>query len=72
MNTLKEIIAELLGLFVEDITFAVALIIWILAALFLLPHFGLSTGAQATIWVAGLAVVLFENVVRQARSRGKF
>lgn len=63
---------ELVGLFVDDGSLALALIVWVAAAGLLLPY--LPAGAQwaaPILFLAGCLAILAENVGRAARrSRG--
>lgn len=66
MNWLKGAVRELWGLFVEDGSFALAILIWIALLVFLLPAV-LPDHWRGPVAFAGLAVILIENVVRSAR-----
>jgi hypothetical protein len=67
MNWLRRALAELWGLFVEDGSFASALIVWILAAIFLFPHY-LPRRWAGAIFFAGVAAILVENAARTGRN----
>lgn len=56
---------ELFGLIVDDGSLAVALVLWIAVAAFVLPRFGGSGGAL--ILAAGCLLILIENVRRSIR-----
>jgi hypothetical protein len=58
---------ELIGLFVDDGSLAVALLAWTAAAGLGLPHLGLSKAWDAAILLAGYLAILFENLARSAR-----
>jgi hypothetical protein len=71
MGCVKSVAREVLGLFVEDGSFAAAILAWAVIAGVGLPHMGLVRGVAAS-WTgpalfAGLALVLIESVVRFAR-----
>ena len=67
MRWLRTIWRELFGLFVDDASFAVAILAWVGAVWLLLPHLGLPRAAQGPILFAGLAAILVESAVRRAR-----
>jgi hypothetical protein len=71
MGWLKSITREVFGLFVEDGSFAISILAWVVVAVVLLPRI-----AQAVRWAgpalfAGLAVILIESVLRYSRRRMK-
>lgn len=67
MSWLGAIGRKLLKLFVDDVDFAVALTVWLLLAGLALPHLGLAGGWAGLSLFAGVAIILVESVVRQAR-----
>jgi pilus assembly protein TadC len=70
MSKLKTILAEILGLFVDDGSFALAILVWLALVAFVLPRFVPNATAQsiAPAFFLGLAVVLAESVLRFARN----
>jgi hypothetical protein len=68
MKTLITALREVYGLFVEDASYTLALLIWLLLVAFVLPHL-LGPRFLAPILFAGLALILLENVARSARKR---
>lgn len=68
MRWVRQAWLELLGLFVDDGSFAAALIVWVLAAGFLLPLM-LTPHWTGPVFFAGVAVILIENVRRSAGRR---
>jgi hypothetical protein len=69
MRWLKSIGREILGLFVDDGSFALAIVVWTTAVVAVLPmlvRLGRSSGPMLFV---GLALVLVESVLRYARSR---
>ncbi len=58
---------ELFGLFVDDGSLAVNLLVWTAAAAALLPHLPLAEEWLAPLLFAGYLLVLVENVVRATR-----
>lgn len=69
MTWLKTIASEVFGLFVEDGSFAVALLLWIALLWVLIHYVAISGVAAAALLFGGLAVVLVESVLRFARSK---
>lgn len=61
---------ELLGLFIDDGSLAIAIVAWILIAGFARPMFA-SLDLQMIVWVVVLIVLLLENVIRSARRARK-
>jgi hypothetical protein len=67
MNGLKTIWNEIFGLFVDDVSLAIAIPVW-LAAAYGLFHLGLVPGAwRGPLLFAGLAAIFAENTLRRAR-----
>ena len=66
MNWLRNVFVELWGLFVEDGSFAAAILLWIAIAVFLLPTV-LPGNWTGPVTFFGLAAILVENVIRSAR-----
>ena len=61
---------ELLGLFIDDGSLAIAIVAWILIAGFARPRLA-SLDLQMIVWVVVLIVLLLENVIRSARRARK-
>ena len=66
MHGLKTIIHELVGLVVDDVGFAVAIIGWIALAWLLSAYVLPAAPWVAILFFGGLGVILFESVVRRA------
>jgi hypothetical protein len=62
MKVFIAVLKELFGLFVDDSSFALAILFWLAVSLTFHMHTG--------IWVGGLIIMLVENIHRSAR-RGK-
>jgi hypothetical protein len=69
MGWLRAIWEELIGLFVDDVGFAVAILAWVLVAGVGLPRLGLPAPVPAVVLFAGLAAILVESATRRARRR---
>lgn len=67
MNVLRTILLEIWGLFVEDWSFTIAIVVCIAIAIFVFPYVGISPEWCGVTLFAILALVLLENVRRSAR-----
>lgn len=66
MNGLRTALSELWGLFVEDGRYALAIVVWVLLAWWVLPWLQLGEW-NAPVFAAGLLAILVESVLRRAR-----
>lgn len=69
MSWLKSILREIFGLFVEDGSFAVAILVWLAILRLALPHLPIPTVWHGVVLFAGLIAILVESVLRRARQR---
>ncbi|HUZ97053.1 MAG TPA: hypothetical protein VMU57_19290 [Edaphobacter sp.] len=69
MNWIKTILREIYGLFVDDGTFALAILIWLSFMRWTASHLPLSPATSAIMLFAGLALILIESAVRFARRK---
>jgi hypothetical protein len=69
MNWLRSIAREILGLFVDDGSFAIAILVWLGVVVFVLKHVVVRTNWLSTVLFGGLAVILIESILRFARRR---
>ena len=69
MGWLKPIWSELIGLFVDDGSLAVAALLWLGACWLVLPRLGLPGVWPPVLLSVGLLVILVESVARGARRR---
>ena len=67
MRWLKSIAREVIGLFVEDGSFALAIVAWLVVALLVLPR--VAAGWAGPLLFVGLAAILAQSVLRFCRSR---
>jgi len=67
MKTLNTIIRELFGLFVDDSTLALALLVLLSVVALLVHKTWIDTSQTAVLLVAGSIAVLIENIVRSGR-----
>ncbi len=69
MKGLGRIVSEMVGLFVDDGRFALAILAWIGVVWKLLPRLGLAPEGDGVALFAGLAAILLEGAWRRARGR---
>ncbi len=69
MTWLKTVWSEFIGLFVDDGSFAVAILAWIAFCWLVLPRLGLAPAWPPAILFIGLALILVESGLRRARQR---
>jgi hypothetical protein len=67
MQWIKTIAAEIYGLFVDDGSFAIAILAWLALYWLLVPSIGTLHGVMGPILFVGLAAILVESVTRRAR-----
>lgn len=67
MTWMKTALSELVSLFVEDGSLALAILIWLALAGLLVPRFDGLSPWQGAVLFAGLALILVENTWRRAR-----
>ena len=68
MNAIASAVRELWGLFVEDPSFTLGILVCLASARFLLPAIQVPLEWRGIVLFAMLAVVLVENVLRSART----
>jgi hypothetical protein len=69
MNFFKSIFSELIGLFVDDGSFVLAVIAWVLGGAICLRTQLISPLVEAVLLFLGIIVLLAENVERTARTQ---
>ena len=67
MQTLKTIWNEIVGLFVDDQLFAVAILVWLAVIWLIVTHAGIAPAWSALALFAGLAAIFVESATRAAR-----
>ncbi len=67
MRWFRAIWSEFIGLFVDDGSLALAILVWIGVAWLLLPRLGLPADWLAPVLFIGLALILMESALRRAR-----
>ncbi|MFZ5790430.1 MAG: hypothetical protein ACOY3L_07000 [Pseudomonadota bacterium] len=63
----KAVLLDLVGLFVDDGSLALAALAWLVFSAFLIPLLGLPEAWRAIALFLGFAAILVENVTRSAR-----
>ena len=71
MGWIKSIGREVLGLFVDDGSFAISIVIWLAFGIVGLPRIGLTARWTGPVFFTGLAVILIESALRFSRRRTK-
>lgn len=69
MNVIVTAFKEVYGLFVEDGSYAVGILIWLLLASVTLTHVPALGHWRAPLLFVGLVVLLVENVLRTAKRK---
>jgi membrane protein implicated in regulation of membrane protease activity len=67
MKWLRTIYREILGLFVDDAAFALAILIWLGLVKILMPHLGIPAPWIGIVLFSGLALILAESTIRYAK-----
>ncbi len=68
MNWVRSVVREVIGLFVDDGSFAVLIVLWI-ALVWGARHYLQGRMTSGTILFLGLALVLIESVIRFSKRR---
>jgi hypothetical protein len=69
MNVLRSIVNELAGLFVDDGSLAVLVLVWLAVCWLLLPKLGLPLSLLPVLLFIGLVAILSESAIRRAGER---
>lgn len=64
MNWLRTISREILGLFVDDGSFALLILLWLGLTTLLLPYLGWAPKYRGPIFFIGLAAILMASAIR--------
>ena len=67
MNLIVTTFKNLIGIFVEDGTLAILLIVWVGIVALVLPRVPIDSSWDGVILFAGCVAILIENVVRTGR-----
>ena len=71
MRFIKAIARQVVGLFTDDLTLTLAIILWIATAATALPRLPVNPVWDAPILFAGCCVIFMENVYRSAFRRNQ-
>lgn len=69
MKWIKTIFREVFGLFVDDFSFAVAILSWLALMRWVAPRLGIPARVAGVVLFAGLALILVESALRYARRK---
>jgi hypothetical protein len=69
MKWLKNIFREIFGLFVDDGSFALAILLWLAIVRGATPRLNIPSGIAGVILFAGLALILAESATRYSRRK---
>jgi hypothetical protein len=67
MKWLQNILREIFSLFVDDGSFALAILLWLVVVRWALPHLNVPSGITGVILFSGLALILAESAIRYSR-----
>jgi hypothetical protein len=67
MRLIRTVADEVFGLFVDDGSFALAILAWLFLIWLAVSHLGISSGLAAAGLFLGLAAILVESVIRRGR-----
>ena len=71
MPWIKSIAREIFGLFVDDGSFAIGILVWVVMAVAVLPRVASVARWAGPVLFVGLALILIESVLRFSRRRTK-
>jgi hypothetical protein len=69
MKWLKNIFREIFGLFVDDGSFALAILLWLAVMRWATSRLHIPSGITGVILFAGLALILAESATRYSRRK---
>lgn len=67
MPWVRAVMREVLGLFIDDGSYAAAIVVWLAIVWFVLPRLAIPESWQGPVLFAGLALILLDSVARRAR-----
>jgi len=67
MSAFATALREIWGLFVEDASFTLGIIVCLILAAYVLPHVSITPAWRGPLFFVMLAAMLVENVARSAR-----
>lgn len=66
MSWIRTVFNEVFGLFVDDGSFAVVILVWLLVTWLVLPRLGVPAARSGVALFVGLAGILLESATRRA------
>lgn len=69
MGWIRSVLREVIGLFVDDGSFALAVVVWLTLAGLVLPRVGGWGRAGGVVLFAGLGLILLQSVVRFSKQK---
>jgi hypothetical protein len=69
MKWILKILREIFGIFVDDGSFALAVLVWLAVVYWTTPHLCLPPAGTVIIFFSGLALILAESALRYSRRR---
>jgi hypothetical protein len=71
MRWFKSVIREVYGLFVDDGSFAISILVWLALTVVILSRVAPNSPWSGPVLFAGLALILIESTLRFSRLRNK-
>jgi hypothetical protein len=69
VHWIRNILREVLGLFVDDGRFAVAILVWLGVVRLVLSHLAFMRNTMGIILFVGLGIILIESTIRYSRGK---
>jgi hypothetical protein len=69
MHWIRTVLLEIWGLFVDDGSFALSIVLWVVVAVLLARRFAFEASWAGPAFFAGLAAILAVSALRYARRR---
>lgn len=67
MQWIRTVLREIFGLFIDDGSFAVAILVWLAIVWLVLPHIAVPAFWSGPFLFVGLALILVKSAARRAR-----
>lgn len=67
MRWIRSTAREIFGLFVDDSSFAIAILIWLAVVSVVLPRLGVPGDVKGPVLVIGLLAIIAESALRRVR-----
>ena len=69
MHWIRNILREVLGLFVDEGRFAAAIVVWLGVVRLVLSHLAFTRNTMGIILFVGLGIILIESTIRYSRGK---